>query len=71
MAPKADGSCVLERASCDWRLLKVKVIPPQINKMFSKSEMDLKNDFSTSDGPGGNEVATPGGGVAEGEGRAG
>ena len=54
MASEADGSCVLERASCDWRLLKVKVIPPQINKMFSKSEMDLKNDFSTSDGPGGN-----------------
>ena len=68
MTSKTDGSCVLERASCDWRLLKV--IPPQINKMFSKSEMDLKNDFSTSDGPGGNEVATPGGGVAEGEGRA-
>ena len=58
MATKADRSRVLEWTSCDWRLLKVATSTKKAN-LGIKCEKDLKYNFTPSDGPGRNKVATP------------
>ena len=60
MATKAYRSRVLEWSSCDWRLLKVAMSTKEENFGINR-EKDLKYNFTPSNGPGRNKVATPGG----------